>query len=120
MQALLCVSYRIFVASLQSADYLLVTATPFSLYLQPDHYGDSEVGDLAPTRPAFTHLVPVHDKYIEGISFSNLTDDDSESIFYDIQEEITQEELSNLKDPFSISLIQKDLLKVLMVRGSRS
>ncbi|MBK7072931.1 MAG: hypothetical protein IPH44_11570 [Myxococcales bacterium] len=47
--------------------FLQVTATPYSLYLQPD--GDIEVppnGLFLPVRPAFTELVPVHGGYIGG------------------------------------------------------
>lgn len=46
-------------------DYLQVTATPYSLYLQPSVI---EVNDeeYAPMRPAFTELVPIHDRYIGG------------------------------------------------------
>jgi Z1 domain-containing protein len=47
--------------------FLQVTATPYSLYLQPD--GDIEVppnGLFLPVRPAFTELVPLHGAYIGG------------------------------------------------------
>lgn len=46
--------------------YLQVTATPYSLYLQPDGYIELENGKAMPWRPRFTTLVPVHDKYIGG------------------------------------------------------
>jgi putative uncharacterized protein OB3222 len=47
--------------------YLQVTATPYSLFLQPD--GEIELGDggkAKPWRPRFTTIVPVHDHYIGG------------------------------------------------------
>src|SRR5699024_5059212 len=47
--------------------YLQVTATPYSLYLQPENLkipGSSK--EFLPVRPAFTELVPVYDHYIGG------------------------------------------------------
>lgn len=46
--------------------YLQVTATPYSLYLQPDGYIELDNGKAMPWRPRFTSLVPVHEKYIGG------------------------------------------------------
>jgi hypothetical protein len=49
------------------AGFLQVTATPYSLYLQPeDMVLNSAAEPLMPIRPAFTELVPVHDQYIGG------------------------------------------------------
>lgn len=49
------------------ASFLQVTATPYSLYLQPE---DMQLGSgadpLMPVRPAFTELVPVHSSYVGG------------------------------------------------------
>jgi hypothetical protein len=51
---------------LKSASFLQVTATPYSLYLQPEA-PRTDVGEaFLPVRPAFTTLVPVHDKYVGG------------------------------------------------------
>ncbi|MEC9208998.1 MAG: Z1 domain-containing protein [Bacteroidota bacterium] len=89
---------------LTDSDFLLVTATPYSLYLQPDGYQEINGQLLAPTRPVFTHLVPKHDKYIGGDEFFNLPSNESESIFHDIFEEITNDELRVLRTPRSIRL----------------
>jgi len=45
------------------SDYLQVTATPYSLYLQPK---DIKIKDaiFAPMRPKFTKVLPIHSKYI--------------------------------------------------------
>jgi len=49
---------------LPAASFLQVTATPYSLYLQPE---DSPPGlQIAPVRPKFTELVPVHPDYVGG------------------------------------------------------
>ena len=48
---------------LEAPAFLQVTATPYSLYLQPE---DLAIGgiEFRPVRPAFTELVPVHPDYI--------------------------------------------------------
>ena len=46
--------------------YLQVTATPYSLYLQPDGYVQLVNGKATPFKPRFTTLLPVHDKYVGG------------------------------------------------------
>lgn len=46
--------------------YLQVTATPYSLYLQPAGELNLNGSFVKPFRPRFTSLVPVHDKYIGG------------------------------------------------------
>jgi hypothetical protein len=51
--------------NLQSSSFLQVTATPYSLYLQPEN-SPIEGADLAPVRPQFTELVPVHASYVGG------------------------------------------------------
>lgn len=45
--------------------FLQVTATPYSLYLQPDVIRLNQE-EFQPIRPAFTQLVPIHDKYVGG------------------------------------------------------
>ncbi len=48
--------------------FLQVTATPYSLYLQPEGYEDA--GNVRavfkPKRPAFTEILPNHDGYVGG------------------------------------------------------
>lgn len=49
--------------------FLQVTATPYSLYLQPDSYENVSTGAnfvIQPKRPEFTELLPVHDGYVGG------------------------------------------------------
>lgn len=46
--------------------YLQVTATPYSLYLQPSGELNLNGQVVMPFKPRFTCLVPVHDKYIGG------------------------------------------------------
>ncbi len=50
---------------IEKSDFLQVTATPYSLYLQPsDEDGDTSL--FLPKRPAFTKLLPIHDDYVGG------------------------------------------------------
>ena len=44
--------------------YLQVTATPYSLLLQPDGQLNLANGSLEPFKPRFISVVPTHDKYI--------------------------------------------------------
>lgn len=52
------------IEGLPNCRYLQVTATPYSLYLQPDNYVDVANGKVTPFRPRFTSIVPIHDQYI--------------------------------------------------------
>ncbi|WGQ14756.1 Z1 domain-containing protein [Sphingobacterium faecium] len=61
--------------------FLQVTATPYSLYLQPE---DLELNgdETAPNRPVFTHLLEPHNLYIGGeYYFENATNPDSTSYY---------------------------------------
>jgi hypothetical protein len=51
--------------------FLQVTATPYSLYLQPDSYEDSSQAKevFHPKRPAFTELLPIHAAYVGGETY---------------------------------------------------
>ncbi len=51
--------------TLPSTSFLQVTATPYSLYLQPEG-SPLPNSALAPVRPQFTELVPVHTDYVGG------------------------------------------------------
>src|SRR5665213_3996661 len=48
--------------------FLQVTATPYSLYLQPEGYEDASGADFVfkPKRPVFTELLPIHGGYVGG------------------------------------------------------
>ena len=49
--------------------FLQVTATPYSLYLQPEDYNEVSGGAqfvFKPKRPAFTELLPIHSGYVGG------------------------------------------------------
>jgi hypothetical protein len=52
----------------QRVAFLQVTATPYSLYLQPQDYeADDQSGYVfKPKRPSFTELLPIHSNYVGG------------------------------------------------------
>ena len=62
--------------------FLQVTATPYSLYLQPEDYEDSDGADFVfkPKRPAFTEVLPKHGGYVGGDDyFGSFNSDDPRS-----------------------------------------
>lgn len=56
-------------ASINQVSFLQVTATPYSLYLQPNEIDVANHESFEPTRPAFTQLVPVPDAYVGGDTY---------------------------------------------------
>lgn len=58
--------------------FLQVTATPYSLYLQPDDY--ETAGDngyvFKPKKPAFTELLPIHGGYVGGDDYFIVREED--------------------------------------------
>jgi hypothetical protein len=57
--------------------FLQVTATPYSLYLQPAGYENAINASCVfkPKRPAFTELLPIHDGYVGGDDYFGAFDD---------------------------------------------
>ena len=66
--------------------YLQITATPYSLYLQPDGTVQLRDGqEASPWLPRYTGLVPIHDKYIGGKQYyvdSQEGEIDDEGVFH--------------------------------------
>ncbi|MDX6288954.1 MAG: hypothetical protein QOH42_753 [Blastocatellia bacterium] len=56
-------------SAINESSYLQVTATPYSLYLQPTEIEVANVLEFRPTRPAFTKLVPVPSDYVGGETY---------------------------------------------------
>lgn len=55
--------------SIRKSSFLQVTATPYSLYLQPTEIEVANVVEFRPTRPSFTELVPVPADYVGGETY---------------------------------------------------
>ena len=64
--------------------FLQVTATPYSLYLQPDEDEVVVNGNslFKPKRPAFTVLLPPHNKYVGGDEYFEKSTDPESPAFY--------------------------------------
>jgi hypothetical protein len=62
----------------QGISFLQVTATPYSLYLQPEDYDEARTGldyDFKPKRPAFTEVLPIHSGYVGGDDYFGAHDE---------------------------------------------
>jgi hypothetical protein len=68
----------------KDSSFLQVTATPYSLYLQPEDEVVVNGNSLfKPKRPAFTVLLPSHSKYVGGDEyFDKSADSDSPAFFF--------------------------------------
>jgi hypothetical protein len=76
--------------------FLQVTATPYSLYLQPEEYhapGSNFV--FLPKRPAFTELLPIHGGYVGGKDYFGLWGEDDPRGY--LFEEVSLEEQDTLR-----------------------
>lgn len=80
-----------------TSDYLQVTATPYSLYLQPEDLEiPAETTGFKPIRPVFTVVLPEFPGYIGG-DFYFIESDDDASVASNVYEEISTDELTVLK-----------------------
>ncbi|GGH82668.1 hypothetical protein JOD43_002834 [Pullulanibacillus pueri] len=83
--------------NLKQVDFLQVTATPYSLYLQPEAYTFRHSDrTFKPIRPAFTELVPVGKGYIGGEYYFKESEEDR-SLASFLYEPIALDELVVLK-----------------------
>ena len=83
---------------LPQCSFLQVTATPYSLYLQPTEIEVSNTADFKPTRPAFTELVPVPDAYVGGETyFGELARAEEDTLQNLIHHPVESRELERLK-----------------------
>lgn len=85
--------------SIESSSFLQVTATPYSLYLQPDTVSVANSPEFLPIRPAFTKLVPVPSAYVGGETyFGESAMSDSPTVESLIHVAIKDNELIALKE----------------------
>src|SRR6185369_7603378 len=105
---------------IQNSSFLQVTATPYSLYLQPNSIEVANVLDFKPTRPAFTKLVPVPPDYVGGDTYfgesSRSEKDTLESL---IHHTIDPKEFDRLKKHDKRSFKLEDVLTAPAIRGYR-
>ncbi|WP_226584672.1 Z1 domain-containing protein [Halobacillus litoralis] len=81
---------------LEQPAFLQVTATPYSLYLQPEDMTIHQGKVFQPIRPAFTELVPVHDRYIGGEVYFEKGEKDGHLASY-LFHEVDEKELEVMK-----------------------
>jgi hypothetical protein len=103
---------------LPSASFLQVTATPYSLYLQPE---DSPLPgmNLAPVRPKFTELVPVHKDYVGGQFYFEESQNTGSPAAY-IFQSVKSDELTVLRQPDGRRFKPEECLTSPKVAGLRS
>lgn len=83
--------------NLVASDFLQVTATPYSLYLQPEELKiTNSKRTFMPIRPAFTELVPIGEGYIGGEYYFDESEEE-DSIASHMYQPIDEEELILLK-----------------------
>jgi hypothetical protein len=71
----------------QGSGFLQVTATPYSLYLQPDEEALRNGAALfKPKRPAFTVILPIHPGYVGGDYYFEKSTDATSPAYYFFEE----------------------------------
>ncbi|NPU14999.1 DEAD/DEAH box helicase family protein [Bradyrhizobium sp. 83002] len=101
--------------AIHQTSFLQVTATPYSLYLQPTEIEVANVTEFKPTRPAFTKLVPVPPEYVGGdVYFGASSHSESDTIESLIHHTVDHREFDRLKKQDRRSF---DLAEVLTTRN---
>lgn len=77
---------------------LNVTATPYSLYLQPDDEIQIANGKVLPAKPRFTVLVPVHKDYIGGKQYFE-DSQKQDSMYHDLFVDVSEKCMSIFRNP---------------------
>lgn len=98
--------------------FLQVTATPYSLYLQPQDYDEANTNYVfKPKRPAFTKLLPIHSGYVGGDDyFGQFDDDDPRS---KLIVEVAEQEQDALRRPDKRRIGANNVLETDNVSGLR-
>jgi hypothetical protein len=107
-------------AVIDSSSFLQVTATPYSLYLQPADAKPSNVPEFKPVRPAFTTLVPVPADYVGGDTyFGELAKSETDTLESLIHHTVEHNEFERLKKQDNRSFKLPDVLKASAIEGYR-
>lgn len=98
--------------------FLQVTATPYSLYLQPEDYDEANTSYVfKPKRPAFTSLLPIHTGYVGGDDYFGSFDiDDPRS---KLIVEVAEPEQDALRRPDQRRISERNVLDTDNVSGLR-
>lgn len=108
-------------SKIKQASFLQVTATPYSLYLQPTEIEVDNVLEFKPMRPAFTKLVPVPPEYVGGDTYfgeaAASTQDTVESL---IHYTVDHQEFDRLKKHDARVFKLDDVLTTSKIEGYRT
>ncbi len=105
---------------INKSSYLQVTATPYSLYLQPTEIEVANVLEFKPTRPAFTKLVPVPADYVGGETyFGESARSETDTLESLIHHTIDPREFDRLKKQDRRSFKLDDVLTAPQIEGYR-
>jgi len=108
-------------SSIKQCSFLQVTATPYSLYLQPQEIEVANVMAFKPTRPAFTKLVPVPPEYVGGETyFGESATSEGDTLESLIHHTIDHREFDRLKKPDARSFKLDDVLSAPAIKGYRT
>ena len=102
------------------ASFLQVTATPYSLYLQPTEVEVSNVLEFKPMRPAFTKLVPVPSDYVGGDTYFGESARAEETLESLIHYRVDHREFERLKKPDGRAFKLDDALTASQIEGYRT
>ena len=108
-------------STILSSSFLQVTATPYSLYLQPTEVEVANVMTFKPTRPAFTKLVPVSADYVGGETyFGESARSETDTLESLIHHTVDHREFERLKKPDKRSFKLDDVLTAKAIEGYRT
>src|SRR5258708_35029498 len=106
---------------IDEASFLQVTATPYSLYLQPNEIEVANVLEFKPTRPAFTKLVPVPPDYVSGETyFGESSRSETDTLESLIHHTIDPKEFDRLKKQDRRSFQLDNVLTAPQIEGYRT
>lgn len=106
---------------MSASSYLQVTATPYSLYLQPDDIVVGNVIEFRPMRPAFTKLVPVPPDYMGGDTyFGDSARSEADTLESLIHHTVDHREFDRLKTHDGRSVKLEQVLTASQVEGIRA
>ncbi len=109
-----------FRSQLNQSSFLQVTATPYSLYLQPPEIIVENFTAFKPTRPAFTELVPVPPEYVGGDTyFGPAAHGDTDTVESLIHYNVDPAEFDRLKKKDKRSFKPEEILSTKLFEGIR-
>lgn len=108
-------------SAIKISSFLQVTATPYSLYLQPTEIEVANVISFQPTRPKFTKLVPVPVEYVGGETyFGESARSETDTLESLIHHTVDHREFDRLKKPDARSFKLDDALTAPQIEGYRT